>query len=201
MEVRIDELVFNKEDVEALGIRVGDCVSFDPKTIITPSGYIKSKYLDDKLCIAQLFGYIKYLKENQLKPKDKLYIYISNFEEIGHGISYLPDDVTEFIALDIGIVTQDSLGDERKVAIAIKDFKTIYDTEMRRKMVEICEREQIGYTSDIYNRYGSDASGIVLQMADVKIACIGPNVDGSHHYERTHVDGILAVMELLKFYL
>ncbi|MBC2857355.1 M42 family metallopeptidase [Cetobacterium sp. 2A] len=201
MEVRLDEEVFNSKETENLGIRVGDCVSFDPKFKVSKSGYIKSKYLDDKLCIAQIFGYIKFLKENKIKPKNKLYIYISNYEEIGHGISVIPEDVKEFIALDIGIVTADSLGDEKKVAITVKDFKTIYDVGIRKNMINICEKEGISYTSDVYNRYGSDASGAVLQMADVRIACIGPNVDASHHYERTHVEGVLETMKLLASYL
>lgn len=201
MEVRIDEDVSSQYETEALGIRVGDCVSFDPKFKVSQSGYVKSKYLDDKLCIAQIFGYIKFLQENSLKPKNKLYIYISNYEEIGHGISLVPKDVKEFIALDIGIVTPDSLGDEKKVAITVKDFKTIYDVNIRKEMINICENFGIQYTSDIYNRYGSDASGAVLQMADVRIACIGPNVDASHHYERTHIDGIYETMRLLALYL
>lgn len=200
VEVRLDEDVKTAEDLVSLGIKVGDCVSFDPRTVVTESGYIKSRYLDDKLCIAQLFAYIKYLKENKIKPKNKLYIYISNYEEIGHGISVIPEDVYEFIALDIGIVSADSLGDEKKVAIAMKDFKTIYDPKLNRKLIETAEAEGIGYTLDIYNRYGSDASGVVLQMADVRIGCIGPNVDGSHHYERTHIKGILETIKLIVAY-
>ncbi|MGL4533457.1 MAG: hypothetical protein ACRCUA_00130 [Fusobacteriaceae bacterium] len=101
----------------------------------------------------------------------------------------------------MGIVTPDSLGDEKKVAITVKDFKTIYDVNIRKEMINICENSGIQYTTDVYNRYGSDASGAVLQMADVRIACIGPNIDASHHYERTHVDGIQETMRLLAFYL
>ena len=81
MEIRLDEEVYNKEDAEQLGIRVGDFVSFDPRTVITESGYIKSRFIDDKICIAQVLGYIKYLKDNNLKPKNGLYIYISNYVE------------------------------------------------------------------------------------------------------------------------
>ena len=54
MEIRLDEEVYNKEDAEQLGIRVGDFVSFDPRTVITESGYIKSRFIDDKICIAQV---------------------------------------------------------------------------------------------------------------------------------------------------
>ena len=201
VEVRLDEISNSKDDLEKLGIKIGDCASFEPRTVITESGYIKSRYLDDKLCIGQVFGYLKYLKENKLKPKNKLYIYFSNYEEIGHGISIIPEDVTEFIALDIGIVSPISMGDERKVSIAMKDNKTIYDTQVNRKLINCAEKNKIGYTLDLYNRYGSDASGVVLQMADVRIACIGPSVDGSHHYERTHIDGVKATIELMVAYL
>ena len=93
------------------------------------------------------------------------------------------------------------MGDERKVSIAMKDNKTIYDTQVNRKLINCAEKNKIGYTLDLYNRYGSDASGVVLQMADVRIACIGPSVDGSHHYERTHIDGVKATIELMVAYL
>lgn len=201
MEVRLDESVYNKVDVEQLGIRVGDFVSFEPRTVITESGYIKSRFLDDKLCIAQVLGYIKYLKDNNLKPRNGLYIYFSNYEEIGHGISVIPDDMDEFIALDIGLVGEDALGDEKKVSISAKDNKTPYDYEVRVALMEAAEINGIGYTVDVYNRYGSDASAALLQGFDFKCACIGPSVDSSHHYERTHIDGVIETIKLLIAYL
>lgn len=201
MEIRLDEEVYNKEDAEQLGIRVGDFVSFDPRTVITESGYIKSRFIDDKICIAQVLGYLKYLKDNNLKPKNGLYIYISNYEEIGHGVSVIPDDMDEFIALDIGLVGTDALGDEKKVNIAAKDFKTPYDLSVRLGLMEAAELNKIGYTVDVYNRYGSDASAALLQGFDFKCGCIGPSVESSHHYERTHIDGVVETIKLLIAYL
>lgn len=201
MEVRLDEEVYNKEDAEQLGIRVGDFVSFDPRTVITESGYIKSRFIDDKLCIAQILGYVKYLNDNKLKPKNGLYIYISNYEEIGHGISVIPDDMDEFIALDIGLVGEDALGDEKKVSIAAKDNKTPYDLGVRLGLMEAAELNHIGYTVDVYNRYGSDASAAILQGFDFKCGCIGPSVESSHHYERTHIEGVIETIKLLVAYL
>lgn len=201
MEIRLDEEVYNKEDAEQLGIRVGDFVSFDPRTVITESGYIKSRFIDDKICIAQVLGYIKYLKDNNLKPKNGLYIYISNYEEIGHGVSVIPDDMDEFIALDIGLVGTDAYGDEKKVSIAAKDFKTPYDLSVRLGLMEAAELNNIGYTVDVYNRYGSDASAALLQGFDFKCGCIGPSVESSHHYERTHIEGVIETIKLLIAYL
>lgn len=201
IEVRIDEEVSSKSDTENLGIAVGDFVAFEPRTIITENGYFKSRFIDDKVCVAQVLTYIKFLIENNLKPNNDLYIYISNFEEIGHGVSLFPEDLDEFIALDIGLVGEDALGDEKKVSISAKDNKTPYSLDIRKKMVEICQNKKIGYTVDVYNRYGSDASAAILQGFDFKIACIGPSVEASHHYERTHIDGIVATINLLIEYL
>lgn len=201
MEVRLDENVHTAEDTEKLGIRVGDFVSYETRTRITENGYIKSRYLDDKLCVAQILGYIKFLNDYNLKPKSDLYIYFSNYEEIGHGVSVIPEDLDEFIALDIGLVGADALGDERKVSIAAKDNKTPYDIEVRKGLMKAAEEMDINYTVDVYNRYGSDASAAVLQGFDFKCGCIGPSVDASHHYERTHIDGVIETIRLMIAYL
>ncbi|UUV17756.1 M42 family metallopeptidase [Fusobacteria bacterium ZRK30] len=197
VEVRIDEFTTSKKETEDLGISIGDFVSFDTRTIFTYNGFLKSRYIDDKVCIAQLFGYIKYLKDNNIKPKNKVYFYISNYEELGHGVSIIPEDVDQFIALDIGLVSDYSNGDERKVNIIAKDSRTPYDFKLRQKLVDLCEENQIKYTVDVHNRYGSDASISVTQGFDVNFSCIGPSVDSSHHYERTHKDGIIETVRLL----
>lgn len=201
MEVRLDYDVKTAEETAALGIRVGDFVSYETRTRITETGYIKSRYLDDKLCVAQILGYIKFLKDFGLKPKTGLYVYFSNYEEIGHGVSVIPNDLDEFIALDIGLVGADALGDEKKVSIAAKDNKTPYDLEVRKGLMLAAEEAGVQYTVDVYNRYGSDASAAVLQGFDFKCGCIGPSVDASHHYERTHIDGVIETVKLMIAYL
>ena len=197
MEVRLDEEVYSESDTRALGICQGDFVSYYTKTKITESGYIKSRYLDDKLCVAQVLAYLKYLKDNNKKPNNNLYVYFSNFEEVGHGVSEIPKDVDEFVALDIGLVADDAHGDEKKVSIAARDNKTVYDLKIRKKLQEAADKNGIHYTVGVYNRYGSDATASILQGADLRYACIGPNVDATHHYERTHVDGIVETIKLL----
>ncbi|MGF6907871.1 M42 family metallopeptidase [Fusobacterium sp. PH5-44] len=201
MEVRLDQDVKNIDDVNKLGIRPGDFVYYDPRTRLTESGYIKSRYLDDKLCVAQILGYIKFLNEHKIAPNSDLYIYFSNYEEVGHGISLFPSDLDEFIAIDIGLANNDMNGDEKKVSIAAKDSKTPYDFHIRQKLVKLAEENGIKYTVDVYNRYGSDASVSIMNGFDCKIGCIGPAIDASHHYERTHVDGIAETVKLLLAYL
>ena len=202
MEVRIDEDVKTAEDVFKLGILQGDFISFDPRTRVLENGYIKSRHLDDKLCVAQILTYLKYLKDNKLKPKTDLYIYFSNYEENGHGVSVFPEDLDEFIAVDIGLVAgEDAHGDEKKVNITAKDSKTSYDYTLRKKLQEAADKNKIQYTIAVHNRYSSDATAAISQGFDFKYACIGPNVDATHHYERCHNDGIVETIKLLIAYL
>ena len=202
MEIRIDEDVKTDQDVFKLGILQGDFVSLDPRTRVLENGYIKSRYLDDKLCVVQILAYLKYLKDNKLKPRTDLYIYFSNFEEIGHGVSVFPEDLDEFIAVDIGLVAgEDAHGDEKKVNIIAKDSRSPYDYTLRKKLQEAADKNKIQYTIGVHNRYGSDATTAILQGFDFKYACIGPNVDATHHYERCHNDGIIETIKLLIAYL
>ena len=202
MEIRIDEDVKTDQDVFKLGILQGDFISFDPRTRVLENGYIKSRHLDDKLCVAQILTYLKYLKDNKLKPKTDLYIYFSNYEENGHGVSVFPEDLDEFIAVDIGLAAgEDAHGDEKKTNIVAKDSKSPYDYTLRKKLQEVADKNKIQYTVGVYNRYSSDATAAISQGFDFKYACIGPNVDATHHYERCHNDGIVETIKLLIAYL
>lgn len=201
MEIRIDENVYTKEDTLKLGINVGDFVSFDARPIFTNNGYIKSRYIDDKACVALLFGACKYLKDNNIKPKNTTHFFISNYEEIGHGVSAIPEKTVELLALDIGTVGEGQTSDEHAVTICAKDSRTPYDFGFKKKLVEIAENSGIDYRIDVHYRYGSDASVAVLQGVDVNFACIGPGVDATHHYERTHIDAIINNIKLIIAYL
>ncbi|KAF5049781.1 putative aminopeptidase YsdC [anaerobic digester metagenome] len=190
MEIRIDEPTESKQETLDLGIRVGDFVTFDPRTIITESGYVKSRYLDDKACVAVLFGAVKYMVDNHITPSHTLDLFISNYEELGHGVSGISDAVYEMLALDIGTVGEGHTSHEHAVTICAKDSRTPYDFGFRKRLVELAQQNNIDYRVDVHFRYGSDASISVLQGADVNFACIGMGVDGTHHYERTHWDAI-----------
>lgn len=201
MEVRLDEFTKSKEDTLDLGIRVGDFVSFEPRCIITENGYIKSRHIDDKSAVAIIIGMCKYIVENNIKPKFTVHFIISNYEELGHGVSVVPEKTDEFIAIDIGTVGPNQISEETTVCICAKDSRTPYDFELRKKLIETCEEWKIDYRVDVYNRYGSDASLSVMQGVDVNFACVGPGVDATHHYERSHIQGIENTMKLLMKYI
>lgn len=201
MEVRIDEDVHTKEDTLKLGIRVGDFIAFDTRTIFTDNGYIKSRYIDDKACVAVLFGVCKYLKDNNIKPKNTVHFFLSNFEEMGHGVTAIPEKTVEMLALDIGTVGEGHTSDEHCVTICAKDSRTPYDFGFKKKLVELAEEGGVDYRVDVHYRYGSDASLSILQGVDVNFACIGPGVDATHHYERTHMDAIMNNIKLVIQYI
>lgn len=201
MEVRIDEVVYSKEDTEALGINVGDFIYFNTRTEVTKSGFIKSRHLDDKVSVAIILGVCKYLKENKIKPKYTINFLISNYEEVGHGAAYLPEKAFEILAIDMASPGEGQTSTEEAVTICAKDSSGPYDYDMRKRLVEMAKEDYIDYKIDIYNHYNSDASAAVRAGNMVRHGLIGPGVDASHGYERTHKNGILNTLKLLQRYI
>lgn len=200
MYVRLDEIIKTKEDVEKLGIGVGNFIFIDPKTTITESGFIKSRFLDDKINVASVFGLIKYLKENNITPKYTLKFIISTFEEVGHGASYIPE-LDELIAVDMGCIGDDLNCTEYDVSICPKDSSGPYDYELTNKLISLAEENKIAHAVDIYPYYGSDVSAANRGGNDFKGALMGPGVHASHGMERTHIEGIEATIKLLFNYV
>jgi putative aminopeptidase FrvX len=200
MVIRIDEVVKNKDDVKKLGIAPGDFVFFDPKTTVTESGFIKSRFLDDKISVAILYGLLKYIKDNKITPKYNLTFIISTFEEVGHGASYIPD-VDELIAVDMGCIGDNLSCTEQDVSICCKDSSGPYDYNIINKLVSTAKANDISYATDIYPFYGSDVSAAQRGGKDFKGALIGPGVHASHGMERTHKDALLNTLKLLINYI
>ncbi|NLW22623.1 MAG: M42 family metallopeptidase, partial [Tissierellia bacterium] len=202
MEIRLDEKVSSKEDVEKLGINVGDFVFFDPRVTITPSGFIKSRHLDDKAGVACLLGMAKYLVDNNITPKYTTNLFISNYEEVGHGASAaIPEKTFEFIAIDMAAPGLGQTSDEFSVTICAKDSSGPYDLELRQRLVKLAEENGLNYKIDIYPYYGSDGSAALRAGYDFKVGLIGPGVDASHSYERTHREAIENTIKLGILYL
>ncbi|WP_350344824.1 M42 family metallopeptidase [Proteinivorax tanatarense] len=201
IEIRVDENINTKEDAEKLGIAVGDFVSFDARVFKTKSGYIKSRHLDDKAGVAIILQTIKTLKKQNITPVNTINFFISNYEEVGHGSSFIPQNTHELVAVDMGVVGDGQQGSENCVSICAKDSSGPYDLDMRKSLVKICLEKKIPYKVDIFPFYGSDASAALAAGNNIRVALIGPGVDNSHSYERTHVDGLMATYNLLYHYL
>lgn len=201
MHIRIDEIVKSKEDVEKLGIGNGDYIAIDPKTTITESGFIKSRFLDDKMSVAILFGMLKTLSDKQIKPKHNLLLMISTFEEVGHGSSYVPECVDELIAVDMGCIGLDLSCSEYDVSICAKDGSGPYDYDITSRFIELARENTLQYAVDIYPFYSSDVSAALRGGQNIKGALIGPGVGASHGMERTHIQAVENTLKLILLYI
>ena len=202
MEIRIDERVETKEDVLELGISVGDFISFDPRTRVLDNGFVKSRHLDDKAGVIAILFMLKEIIEKNLTLNYTTNFFISHYEEVGHGSSAsITDRTFEFLAIDMAAPGEGQTSDEFSVTICAKDSTGPYDLSMRKRLTELAKANGLNYKVDIYPFYGSDASAALRAGHDMKTALIGPGVDASHSFERTHIEAIENTIELGLLYL
>ncbi len=202
MEIRLDERISSKSDVEELGISVGDFVFYDTRTLVTDSGFIKSRHLDDKAGVISILGIAKHLIENNIVPNYTTNFFISNYEEVGHGASAaIPEKTFEFIAVDMAAPGEGQTSDEFSVTICAKDNSGPYDYELRKRLIGLAKEGNINYKVDIYPYYASDGSAALKSGYDFKVGLIGPGVDASHSFERTHIEAIENTIKLGVLYL
>ena len=202
MEIVLDEDVRSAEDTKKLGIQVGDIVCFDPRTRRTASGYLKSRFLDDKLSVGILLGFAKYLKDNAIVPKRKVWAHITVYEEVGHGGSAsVPAGVTEAISVDMGCVGEGLQCTEKQVSICAKDSGGPYSYQVVGKLIDAAKKEGADYAVDVYPYYGSDVEATLRSGVDIRHGLIGAGVYASHGYERSHILGVENTLRVLKGYL
>ncbi len=201
-EVLLDEPVTDADGVRALGIEVGDIVCFDPRTRVTASGYIKSRFLDDKLSVGILLGFARYLAANRITPARKVWIHVTVYEEVGHGgAGSVPAGVSEAISVDMGCVGDGLSCTERQVSICAKDSGGPYSYEVVGKLIDAAKRTGADYAVDVYPHYGSDVEATLGAGADIRHGLIGSGVYASHGYERSHRDGVENTLRVLCGYL
>jgi putative aminopeptidase FrvX len=190
MEIRLDARTTNAAETEALGIGVGDFVSLDPRVEIT-NGFVRSRHLDDKACVANMIFALKALLDAGLKPKVTTVLHVSNYEEVGHGAAAgIPDEVAELISVDMAAIGEGQTSDEFHATLCVKDSGGPYHNGLSMRMRELAEAYDIPYKVDIYPYYGSDGEAFWRAGGNVAVALIGPGVDASHNYERTHTEAL-----------
>lgn len=201
MEVRIDARTRSAEDTRALGIEVGDFVSLDPRVATDDQGFIRSRHLDDKAAVAGLLGAAGALAGR--RPAYTTHFFISNYEEVGHGAAAgIPPETAELIAVDMAAIGEDlQTSDEYSVTICVKDSTGPYDRALSSRLRRLATRHEIPYKVDTYRYYGSDASAALRAGGEFRAALIGPGVDASHAFERTHRDALAATTNLCLAYM
>jgi putative aminopeptidase FrvX len=201
MEVRLDARTLSEKETRALGICIGDCVAFDPRVEVT-NGFVRSRHLDDKACVANIVSAIKSLADAGLRPARTVYFHISNYEEVGHGASSgIPAEVAELLTVDMAVVGPGQESDEFHPTLCIKDAGGVYHEGMNKKLRALAEQHGIPYKTDVYRYYASDGEAFWRAGGDVAVALIGPGIDASHNYERTHLEGLVATTNWIMAYL
>ncbi|HEX2621776.1 MAG TPA: M42 family metallopeptidase [Phototrophicaceae bacterium] len=202
MEVRLDAKTTSRAETEALGIRVGDFVFLDPRVEVTETGFIKSRFLDDKASVACIYGALLALKAAKVKPPQDTYILIANYEEVGHGgAAGIPANVVELLSVDMGAIGDGQNSDEYSVSICVKDGGGPYHFDMNNKLRRLSEANNIAFKTDIYVYYSSDGTAFWRAGGDAKVGLAGPGIAASHSYERTHKDSLLHSTHLLARYM
>ena len=202
VEIVLDEDVSSAKDTRDLGIEVGDIVCFDPRTRRTASGYLKSRFLDDKLSVGILLGFAKYLADHKIVPQRRVWAHVTVYEEVGHGGSAsVPVGVTEAISVDMGCVGAGLQCTERQVSICAKDSGGPYSYEVVGKLIEAAKATEADYAVDVYPFYGSDVEATLRSGVDIRHGLIGAGVYASHGYERSHIDGVMNTLKVICGYL
>jgi len=201
MEVRLDVRTTSEKETRELGINIGDCVAFDPRVEMT-NGFIRSRFLDDKACVANLTAAIHSMVGSGQSPARSAYFLISNYEEVGHGAAAgIPSDVAELVTVDMAVVGEGQESDEFHTTLCIKDSGGPYHAGLNQKLRALAEQHNIPYKTDVYPFYGSDGEAFWRAGGDAAVALIGPGIDSSHNYERAHMDGLNATTNLIMAYL
>ncbi|HLY27547.1 MAG TPA: M42 family metallopeptidase [Aggregatilineales bacterium] len=201
LELRLDECVQSSEETQTLGISVGDFVFLDPRVEIGDAGFIRSRHLDDKAGVAAIYGAILALRQAGLQPAQDTTFLITNYEEVGHGVTHLSPDLDELLVVDMGAVGDGQASDEFSVSVCTKDASGPYDQRMTTRLRQQAEESQIPCRADIYPYYSSDGSMYWKAGGRARVGLIGPGVDASHGYERTHKDSIAHTAKLIACYL
>ncbi len=201
MIVLLDEEVHSEKEVKELGIQHGDIISIEPHFTVTENGYIKSRFIDDKACVACVFAVLKYMKEQNLVPSCNVWFAFPHYEEIGHGGSYVPEEISEYIAMDIAVIGGDHAGSEKQVSICVKDNFSPYDRELTRRLIKCAEEASIHYVEDVFYHYGTDANAAVRAGNNIQAAAFGMGTFSSHGMERTHIQAVLDTAKLLTAFI
>lgn len=202
LEIRLDEKAGGKTDLERLGVKVGDFVTFDPGTEFSKSGFVNSRHLDDKAGVAAVLAAAKAIVEGKVKLSMSTTLIFTISEEVGAGASHtLHGDVSELISVDNGTLAPDQNTHPFGVTIAMQDMAGPFDWYLTRELISVCEEKKIPFSRDVFRYYRSDAASAVDAGNDIRTALVCFALDASHGWERTHLDSLTALGDLLYWYV
>ncbi len=202
LEIRVDEKATSKKELQDLGFNIGDYVAVDQAPVMTSSGFINARHLDNKAGVACKLAAIKAVKESgQALPVDCHPLFTISEEEGTGASSVLHGDVSQMVAIDNSTVGPGQNSREDTVIIAMRDRGGIYDYHLTHTMIDLCKKNKIPYVRDVFRYYQSDATSAISAGNDIRTALVCFGLDASHGYERTHIDSLLSLSKLIYHYI
>ncbi|MEX1056840.1 MAG: M20/M25/M40 family metallo-hydrolase, partial [Natronospirillum sp.] len=201
LELRLDIPTASAAETQAAGVQLGNTVSVDPQPECLPNGYLVSRFLDNKAALACCLEVLTLLQDQGLTPVEPICFAFTNAEEVGHGAgTALPPSVNELISVDIAPVSANQNSQEDRVTLGFKDASGPYDQSLLKALEALAQRHNIPYVRDVFRHYHSDCSSALKAGLDVRTALIGFGTDSTHGYERTHINSLIGVTQLLLAY-
>lgn len=201
VELRVDALGRDARELQALGIEIGDTVAIDPQPEFLDNGFIVSRHLDNKAGVAVMLAAIEAMERAGASTPVDMHWLFTIAEEVGVGAaSILTPDVASMIAVDNGTSAPGQNSSEFGVTIAMADQTGPFDYHLTKKLVRLCQEEDIRYQKDIFRFYRSDSASAIEAGHDVRTALITFGVDASHGYERIHMHALRSLAELVTAY-
>lgn len=201
VELRVDALGRDARELQALGIEIGDTVAIDPQPEFLDNGFIVSRHLDNKAGVAVMLAAIEAMERTEAVTPVDMHWLFTIAEEVGVGAaSILTPDVASMIAVDNGTSAPGQNSSEFGVTIGMADQTGPFDYHLTKKLVRLCQEEDIRYQKDIFRFYRSDSASAIEAGHDVRTALITFGVDASHGYERIHMHALRSLAELVTAY-
>jgi peptidase M42 family hydrolase len=201
VEVRVDDAVADARELAAAGYQIGDFIAIDPQPEVC-SGFVNSRHLDDKAGVACMLAAAKALADAKAALPVDCHLLFTISEEVGTGASaVLHGDVAEMVAIDNATPAPGQNSRERGVTIAMADSTGPFDYHLTHLLLDLCRDHGVEHQRDVFKYYRCDAASALEAGNDIRFALIGFGADASHGYERTHLDGLCSLAELLTLYL
>ncbi len=202
VEVRVDRNVSTRADLERLGLNVGDFVALIASPELTEDGFVVSRHLDGKAGVAVALALAKSIAEQKIVLPHRATLMVTITEEVGHGASHgLPPDVAELVSVDNAVCAPGQHSIEHGVTIPMADLHGPFDYHLTRKLCSLAKGQGIPFARDVFRYYRSDAAAAIEAGAGTRAALVGFGLDGSHGWERTHLDSLEATYLLLNAWL
>jgi peptidase M42 family hydrolase len=201
VEVRTDDFCTSGEELARLGYNIGDFVAFDPCPEFNDN-FINSRHLDNKAGVASMLAAAQAVVKQGVRLPVGCHFIFTISEEVGTGASaVLHGDVAEMVAVDNATPAPGQNSREQGVTIAMADSSGPFDYHLTHRLIDLCREFGIEHQRDVFKYYRCDAASALEAGNDMRVALACFGADGSHGYERTHLDALKSLSRLLALYV